>query len=1362
MNYNKINNILGWLVFAIATWVYLATMEETTSLWDCGEYITTANKLEVGHPPGAPLFMMLGRLFSAFASPENAAMMVNAMSALSSSFTILFLFWTITMLVRKVSILTGNDLKDSGNQIAIFGSGMVGALAYTFTDSFWFSAVEGEVYAMSSFFTALVFWAIFKWEVEAEKFDSDRKAGISNRFNPNRWLIFISYMIGLSIGVHLLNLLAIPAIAYVIYFQKSKAIELKGFLITGIIGLMTLGVVQSVVIPKIPSLADFFERTFTNSFGMGFNSGFTIFMLLVIGLLTFGILYTSKKGKSLWNNIIVSLTMLLIGYSSFTMIVVRSNANPPLDENNPETLSSLVSYLNRDQYGSWPILRGPYWNSPTLPGCDADAKEKPKASFMKSYVAKLEQTQANFSSQQVLKIQEHVGSLGIPLTVAKLKSGEISVSTPQFKKWIYYNGEYVAPNEGIAAEMKDPLKYEISFITLFDFEEYKSKVNEVNEKLKAEGINFNLNLSQEASPLYINTMAGKAGEKKYAPDYITFLPRMYRQGEGDKYMAWINYDEHQHDTPLPAYENIPGTDKADQYFNLVQMAGSAGDPNMAAQYMEYAEMLKQDGLYKPNFMNENMAYMFNYQIGWMYLRYFMWNFSGRQNDLQGYGLNGGGRKLLEGNWLTGVDFVDQERLGSQDDLPMFITMNKGYNRYFMLPLILGLIGFIFHAVKAPKDMFSVLLLFLLTGLAIVFYLNQKPMEPRERDYAYAASFYAFAIWIGLGVYALFDAGRNFDMKKILPVAGGIAGGSVFILLVQKGMFETAGLGMALTYMSFVGLGVYLIFGFLGDKLKNTTVTGSLATILCLAVPVILGIENWDDHDRSNRTTARDFAYNYLISCSEKSEGGKGAIIFTNGDNDTFPLWYLQEVEEQRTDVRVANMSLLGTDWHISQMKRQAYDSEPLEITMNEFSYRNGTRDYVLIMENPKKEGKFYSAKEAMQFILDDNHYMDNGQTCQMENYIDFRGIYIPVDKEAALKHGIISKEDLPNVVDTLKWTLKGGVLYKSDLAVLDLLSNYKWDRPIYFASLSEQGLQANYRISKYMQSEGLAFKITPMEFGTGGGVNFDKMYALMMDKENGFQWGNMKGEGVLVDYYTMRMVYNLRVQIMKFTEDLIAAGENQMAIDVLDRAFEEMPIDNEQVPVDDICYYLCANYYDAGAKDKGDALAIKLAKVKLGEIAYYANQSDYFFNQMYPEFGKAMQQIEILRTAAHSDAMMKQQAKMQALDNEYQTKMQALKMDAMANNMSQQEYDSKSQEIISDILAKQAEIESDGINSPDDQAVGFKMIGFLEQTNYLQVMAKAKKKFMDTQNTHRQFYQEAKNFPRSMINIWNPYFFDSL
>ncbi|MCB9188700.1 MAG: DUF2723 domain-containing protein [Flavobacteriales bacterium] len=1493
MDYRKINNILGWVVFVIATFVYLATLEETTSLWDCGEYITTSNKLEVGHPPGAPMFMMLGRLFSAFSSPENAAYMVNAMSAVSSSLAILFLFWTISMLARKIALKNNNDLNDKGTQIAIFGSAAVGALAYTFTDTFWFSAVEGEVYAMSSFFTALVFWAIFKWEIETEKHDDDVNNGRPTSHNPNRWLIFISYMIGLSIGVHLLNLLAIPAIAFVIYFKKTKEVDIKGLLLTGIIGMATLAMVQNVIIPNIPNVADVFERAFTNNFGMGFNSGFIFFVVLVVSLLTFGIFYTSRKGKSLWNNIIVSLTMLLIGYSSFTMIVVRSNANPPLDENNPETLSSFVSYLNRDQYGGWPLLKGPYWNSPGKPGCTEESLESPKSFFMKAFVAELEHTTNSFSVNDAVKIQEIVAPLGIPLQINQQKDGKISVSTPQFRKWVYYNGTYVEPNSSIAADLGDPLKYELSFITLFDFDDFKAKVDAANENLIASNIDFKLSMSSEASPKYVNTMAGKAGERKYDEEYVTFLPRMYRQGKGAEYMEWINYDNHEHNTPLPKVENLQGTNRAEQYFNLVQAANSIQDPNIKAQYEEYANMLKEDGLYKPNFFNENLAYMFKYQLDWMYFRYFMWNFAGRQNDIQGQGMNGGARMLLDGNWISGIKFLDSQRLGNQENLPEFITQNVGYNRYYLLPLILGLIGLIFHTVKAPKDMFAVLLLFFFTGLAIVLYLNQKPMEPRERDYAYAASFYAFAVWIGLGVFALFDAAKQFNKKKLMQLTGITVGGSLFILVVEFAVREVMPMGTTLLYMSIVGVGTYALFAFLGDKFKNTTMTSGIATTLCMVVPIVLAVENWDDHDRSNRTTARDFAYNYLLSCSEKSEDGKGAILFTNGDNDTFPLWYLQEVEEQRTDVRVANMSLLGTDWHISQMKRQAYDSEPLEINMNEFSYRNGTRDYVIVTENNAKKyisgkkwveinsnseksvndlltiwgGKnlpatvgdkslsqyskdailelmrnvkaaqigatfksndialknlpadmlnaingvkndsldlsdvqnivsflstktdpkerkevlasviypiqdkissnldkwqqvYYSIDEAMAFILDDNHYINSDQTCNQESYIDFKAIYLPVDKSAALKHGIITEDQMAKCQDTIKWRLQGGVIYKSDLAVMDLLSNYEWNRPIYFASLSKQGLQANYGLAKYMQSEGLAFKITPIEFGANGGVNFDKMYNLMMDKENGFQWGNMKTPGVLVDYYTMRMVYNLRVQIMKFTEDLISAGKYDMAVDVLDRAFEEMPIENSQVAADDICFYLCANYYDAGAKEKGDKLAAELTRIKLEEIRYYAQQDEPFFKQMLGEFGKSMQQLELLRSAADPEGYMQYSTKLQAVYTDYQQGINQLEMQAKTGALPEEEVMKQFYALGEKFKDDQIKVGLEVYNVPSANGAGFANMAYADQKLMNEVLALAKKKFLDTRNTeeYRKYYKEAKNFPKSFIQLWDPLF----
>jgi hypothetical protein len=1185
----------------------------------------------------------------------------------------------------------------------------------------------------------------------------------------------------------------------------------------------------------------------------------------------------------------VSLTMLLIGYSSFAMIIVRSNANTPLDENNPETLSSFVSYLNRDQYGSWPILYGQYWNSPGMAGgCSPEVLESPKAIYSKAYVAKLEQTVLNgINTAQKEKIQEIVSPLGIPLNIS-VKNGAYNISTPRFKKYVKYDGKYVKADIGISTELGDPLTYEVSFMNLFDFEQYKKQVAVANDELADAGVDFKLNLEQEAKSAYVNNYAGKVGERKTNPDFNTFLPRMYRTGEGDKYMAWISYNEHTHDLSLPGDPRIgvPGATKADQHAYLQKLYGETGNE----EYKNYANQLAKDGMYKPNFWNENVSYMFNYQVGWMYLRYFMWNFSGRQNDTQGYGLNGGGKRYLEGNWLTGVDFIDEQRLGSQANLPAFISENSGYNRYFMLPFILGLIGFIFHVVKAPKDMVSVLLLFLLTGFAIVIYLNQKPMEPRERDYAYAASFYAFAVWIGVGVYALFDAARKFNWKNIGMIAAYSFGTGIFIYLVELiagGESPSHAFSFSILFISLVGLGMYTLVGFVGSTLKNNQVTGSLATVLGLVIPMILCVQNWDDHDRSNRSTARDFAYNYLLSCDTKSEGGKGAIIFTNGDNDTFPLWYLQEVEEVRTDVRVANMSLLGTDWHINQMKRQAYDSEPLPITMNEFSYRNGTRDYVILQENNAKKyksgakwvkidktasdilgqvgnmevgklklaygellrlkkaaaigagyksnniasknlpatleasidaatldstdmlmidsfygyivnesnkinaatdenqkkqlvaglakikesafgqlsqeidanlGKWatvkYSLKEAMAFMLDDANMSSEFGTCQDEAYLDFKSIYITVDKAAALKSGIITEDQMSEVKDTLTWDISGSVIYKSDMAVLDMFSNYKWDRPIYFAS--QQGLQANSNIMKYLQSEGLAFKFTPIDFGPKGGVNIDKMYNLMMDKENGFKWGNMNAPGVLVDYYTLRQVRNLRVQIMLFTDKLIEMGEKQKAIDVLDRTFEVMPIEGSKVPQDDICYYLCANYFDAGATEKGNALGAKLAQIKLDEISYYLSQNDYFFDQMSSEFGRAMNMLEMLRSNTNQKAMMEFNYSFNSVYQGYGNKKNEMYQQAVEGKITPQQYNENDKALdVSFVEQLQDAANANELYATDESRTVFTSIGFLENTNYKEVMAKAKQKFMSTQMQKKDLYLNAQLFPRDVVILWN-------
>ncbi len=1332
MDYKKLNNLTGWLVFAIATAVYLLTMEQTTSLWDCGEYITTANKLEVGHPPGAPLWMMLGRLFSAFAGPENVAMMINSMSALSSSFTILFLFWSITMMARKLALKSGGI--DKTSTIAILGSGVVGALAYTFTDSFWFSAVEGEVYAMSSFFTAIVFWAILKWDLEVNEYNAlaedQPRVG-----HPNRWIIFISYMIGLSIGVHLLNLLAIPAIGFVIYFKKYT-FKWSSFFIAGILSLVVLVGIQNIIIPKIVSLADSFERFFVNGVGMPFNSGALIFLLILLGLIIFGLVWSSKNNKDLLNTAIVSFAVLLIGYSSFAMIVIRSNANPPLDENNPESLSQLHSYLQREQYGSWPIGFGQYWNSPAYSDCKEEHLGPDKSSYMKVHIltSKIQDVKqaVEVKKADLNEIEKQIKPLNLHLRTFKSrvkKAGVVKVGL-----W----------------------EKEFSFMNEWELNKFKANCDSINAALSEVGIASILSFEKEIKHEYINALLGRRGDKKFVSKYCTVLPRMYRQGEGAKYKAWCGY-EGDINNPLPPNPQINTMlgnsfeDRKQQYDALLKYASIENAPKEQRDYLrEVAGSLASEGLFVPSF-SENISYMFQYQMGWMYWRYFLWNFAGRQNDTQGYGVTGS--QILEGNWLSGVNFIDKQRLGDQSTISDDLKLNKGYNRYYLIPLILGLIGFFFQLIKHPKSWFTVFLLFVMTGIAIVIYLNQKPAEPRERDYAYAASFYAFSYWIGLGVFALFYAAKNMSIQQLKKVATYTVGGAFVVLLLQLLAGQTLTLGYSLVYMGGIATAIIAGMFFIGQNFKNAKVIAVLPIVLGLSVPSILAYQNWDDHDRSNRSTARDFAYNYLNSCDYN------AILFTNGDNDTFPLWYIQEVEGVRTDVRVANMSLLSTDWHINQMKKKAYESDPLPIKMRENVYRNGSRDYVLINEtddnkyknnklrgnwqkkfktlksviqksasnvnvlqlsleklykmkeiadaldadranykakslssstiqlmkaseispanvakaeqliqdlinNPSSQNQvgklinevektfdkwplvWHSAQEAVDFISDDRNKEFQTFSCNEESYINFKNIYIEVDTAKIANNNFVNAENANKVLPVVKWRLKGSMLYKADLAVLSLLANYNWERPIYFASM--QGMQANQNLKSYMQCEGLTYKLTPVNFGGNGGTNTEKMVALLTDgyplkKPNEeidsvtFLWGNMKEPGVLVDYYTMRMVQNLRLQMMKLSDELIAKGEKAKAIEILDKTFEVMPVENEQVPAGDISHYLCANYYEAGDTVKGDLIGKTLVNLQLQKLNHYTNLDDKFVGYVWSEIGKSLTNLEMLREASLVD-----------------------------------------------------------------------------------------------------------------------------
>lgn len=1123
MNYKKLNVYLGWLVFLIATIVYFITIEDTVSLWDCGEYITAAYKLEVGHPPGAPLFMLLGRLFSFFSAPEGVAVWINRMSALSSAGTILFMFWSITILAKKM-VLQKNRGISKGDSIAIMASGFIGAMAYTFSDSFWFSAVEGEVYAMSSLFTAIIFWAILKWDEEMEAIKHNE---LVENLNPMRWLILIMFLFGLAIGVHLLGLLVVPTIAYVIYFNHWKEVKVKSFFITGILSVFILGFILEWIIPGTISLASKFEVFFVNSIGMPFYLGSMFFFALLIGGSIFVLRWSRKNNKPVLNAAILGFIVFLIGYGSFATIVIRSNANTPLDENDPENLVTLHAYLKREQYGSAPILYGPYWNS----------------EFDES------QDRRNWGDRSRFYTRRFVVTRGD----ADIKAYKSEARAQQHAKEL---GRGYSVSE----------KY---FVT--------------NEEFRK---------AQE--PVYVQN---------------TFLPRMFWNQESDQakinaYKDWSGYN---------ANGDIPGAETG------------------------------TDGKRIPTF-GENMTYLVRYQVNWMYWRYFMWNFAGRQNDIQGHG------DEIRGNWLSGIKMIDEMRLGAQgEDLPTFTADNESYNRFFFLPFILGLVGMFFHFYRAPKDAFVVLLTFIFTGLAIVMYLNQKPMEPRERDYAYAASFYAFAIWIGLGVLAMYEAYKSFGRKEMkgfgIIVAAGIPVCLIFDFASNNFAVVTSWL-----FISLIGALLLGVMTALGKKSRNETNGAWIAGILTLIVPVIMAVQGWDDHDRSDKTSARDLAYNYLQSCE------KNAIIFTNGDNDTFPLWYLQEVEGKRTDVRVCNLSLMGTDWYTDQMKMKAYDSEPLPIKFTEDQIlmyagstdqvyflplselirlgipmetlqmlyevkiknnreafqqslgvlRNGIASiannlkgkdastelklaeirntFTLPIANPgyndilstvtkasslldayqsgalentemtldalrqlqgslrewERPWDFLPIDYAMAFVRDDKHLFSGNGSRVLTRFFPSSGFILPVNKENAVKSGIITEKEKAEAANEIRFTIDKPYLTREQVMMMDILANNDWKRPIYFSSPYGSSVSIGLFQVGYVKQSGLAYELSPVRAKDNNPINKDKMYNNIM---NVYDYGKMNKPGVLTDYYSRRHTSAYRTNFAKLAEAYLRDAE---------------------------------------------------------------------------------------------------------------------------------------------------------------------------------------------------------------------------
>ena len=1002
--FKQIDTLMGWIAFAIAAFVYCSTIEPTASFWDCPEFITTAFKLEVGHPPGAPFFMLTGNIFSQFTDdPTKVAMMVNIMSALFSAACIMFLFWSISHLTRKL-VGDNGQIKTWGQGLTVEIAAMTGAMAYTFSDTFWYSAVEGEVYAYSSLFTAVVFWLILKWEENADEPNADR------------WLILIAYLTGLSIGVHLLNLLCLPALVLVWYYKRHTDPNVKGSLVALLGSFVLVAVVLYGLVPGIVKVGGWFELLFVNSLSLPFNTGLVVYLFIliaivlwaiwestvqksrlrmnlsfiagigmlgipfyghgfssiVIGIIAMGILYfvlsRAKDGvhwisARLMNTTLLCLLMIMIGYSSYAVIVIRSTANTPMDQNSPEDVFTLGSYLARDQYGDSPLLYGQPYSAPIK--------------------------------------MEVKGQYYVPACIE---------GAPQYQRV-----EKKSENE--------PDRYEII--------DYK---------------------------------------KKYIYTYNMLFPRMHDTRHKNNYEEWM---------------------------------GGIDGKNVTIDHLGERKTIKV-----PTMM-ENLYFFWSYQVNFMYWRYFMWNFAGRQNDIQGHG------ELEHGNWITGIPFLDNMRLGDQSNLPTELRENKGYNVFYCLPLILGIIGLVWQVNKrvatkngmvdeGVKQFWVVFFLFFMTGLAIVLYLNQTPVQPRERDYAYAGSFYAFAIWIGLGVAAISDMLNRYVFKK-------------------------------------------------------NDIAGAVLSGLCLLVPVQMASQTWDDHDRSGRYTCRDFGQNYLMSLDE----GKSPIIFTNGDNDTFPLWYCQETEGIRTDARVCNLSYLQTDWYIDQMKRPAYDSPAVPIKWKRLQYVTGTREGISVRPGELERAIeiLKDEPQAMKELLGENPY-------ELSNIIDkwilndneelqcfpTDSVIITIDKEAVRRSGMMIAGD--SIPDVMHISLKGKrAVYKSEMMIYEMLCRTNWERPLYVACTVGSD---NYgSLGNNFVREGLVDRITPFKTkDTGMTMDTERMYDNMMNK---FRFGGLDNPDIYLDETVLRMCYTHRRLFATLAMQLMREGKKDKALNVVRYAKEVIP-----------------------------------------------------------------------------------------------------------------------------------------------------------------------------------------------------------
>jgi hypothetical protein len=972
--YRRWNNITGWLMFLISAIVYLMTVEPTISFWDCGEFILAANRLQVGHPPGAPLFLMMGRIAALLAGSDvtKIPVMINRFSALESAFAIMFLFWTITHLVRRV--FTKNSQLEEKHIFIILASGVIGSLAFAFSDTFWFSAVEGELYALSSLILGLVFWAMLKWEEEADKSSS------------GRWIILIAYIMGLGLGVHRLNLLVIPVLVFVYYFRKYE-VTAKGFIKTLLLAIFLLSIMVFVLMPGAPAVAGWFELLFVNVFGLPYNSGLLFFVALTIAALVFGIRYSLKKKKLILNYVITSLAVIMIGYSSYAMIMIRSTARPPMNQNNPSDVFALSYYINMQQYGSSPKFYGNYYSAPE--------------------------------------------------TGLKSKLGGYNKVKGKYKP--YYTPEY-----------------------------------------------------------------------EYSQELETIFPRMYSR-------------DPDHEASYKFWGKVEG-----RKYSINTNSG-------------------KETVVCPTF-GENLRFFVRYQIRFMYMRYFMWNFAGRQNDIEGNG------NKINGNWISGINFIDEARLGNIDEFPTDIKKNPANNKYYFLPLLIGLAGLIWHYRKDRNGFVLVLAFFIMTGLAIILFLNQSPNQPRERDYAYVGSFYAFAIWIGMGFM--------------------------------------------------------LIYEYLQRFLKHNISLAITMIVLMAACPVLMAVQNWDDHDRSGRYTARDIGANYLESCAPNS------ILFTYGDNDSFPVWSVQDVLGIRQDVRVANLSYFQAGWYIDMMRQKAFKSDPMPLSLPSEKYVEGTRTQLPVNNRINKP---WDIGEIVKFAGQDNkkYMIDGTGEGDYMNYLPTNKLEIPVDTSLVLANGTVSKYFRNKMVSPMIWEYSDNYAYKGDLAIMDLLSTNGWKRPVYISTTVPADQYKG--LEKHFIQEGLTYRIAPVKTGASdpgefGAVDPDVMYDNMMNK---FKWGNAADPKVYLDENNRRMFVNFRRLFGDLGKAMLQAGDTEKAVAAVRRGMEIVPAN--KLPHDYFSIVLAEALIRSGNNEEGLKLLDDIMNYSSQYLEYVVRlRSDQRFGLEYP------------------------------------------------------------------------------------------------------------------------------------------------